>query len=103
VRDFLFSKTVKTPSSLLVDVQRFNSQEMSRPGREVDHPPPSNIEVKNQWSYTFHPPIRLHGLDKNNLTLHCLTSLALLQGQRKLKFFLETAGAKMTALSKCSI
>jgi hypothetical protein len=27
------------------------------PGREVDHSPPSNAEVKNEWSYTSTPPI----------------------------------------------
>jgi hypothetical protein len=32
------------------------------PGREADHSPPSSCEVKNEWSYTFTPPIRLHGV-----------------------------------------
>jgi hypothetical protein len=31
-------------------------------GREADHSPPSNAEVKNAWSYTSTPPIRLHGV-----------------------------------------
>jgi hypothetical protein len=30
-------------------------------GCEVDHSPPSSAEVKNAWSYTSTPPIRLHG------------------------------------------
>jgi hypothetical protein len=30
------------------------------PGREADHSPPSSDEVKNAWSYTSTPPIRLH-------------------------------------------
>jgi hypothetical protein len=29
-------------------------------GRENDHSPPSNVEVKNVWSYTSTLPIRLH-------------------------------------------
>jgi hypothetical protein len=29
-------------------------------GREADHSPPSSAEVKNAWSYTSTPPIRLH-------------------------------------------
>jgi hypothetical protein len=33
-----------------------------QPGREANHYPPSNVEVKNAWSYTFTPPIRLHGV-----------------------------------------
>jgi len=58
---------------------------MSRQGREVDHSPPSNAEVKNQWSYTFHPPTRLHGLDKNNLTLRMFYSFDLISGPAKIK------------------
>jgi hypothetical protein len=33
---------------------------VKRPGRKADHSPPS-AEVKNAWSYTSTPPIRLHG------------------------------------------
>jgi hypothetical protein len=32
------------------------------PGREADHSPPSSAEVKNAWSYTSTPTIRLHGV-----------------------------------------
>jgi hypothetical protein len=35
---------------------------VKRPGREADHSPPSSAEVKNTWSYTSTPPIRLHGV-----------------------------------------
>jgi hypothetical protein len=35
---------------------------VKRPGLEADHSPPSSAEVKNAWSYTFTPPIRLHGV-----------------------------------------
>jgi hypothetical protein len=31
-------------------------------GAEDDHSPPSSAEVKNGWSYTSTPPIRLHGV-----------------------------------------
>jgi hypothetical protein len=31
-----------------------------RSGREADHSPPSSVEFKNRWSYTFTPPLRLH-------------------------------------------
>jgi hypothetical protein len=34
---------------------------VKRPGREADHSLPSSAEVKNAWSYTSTPPIRLHG------------------------------------------
>jgi hypothetical protein len=35
---------------------------VKRPGREADHSPPSSAEVKNEWSYTSTPPVRLHGV-----------------------------------------
>jgi hypothetical protein len=34
---------------------------VKRPGSEADHSPPSSAEVKNAWSYTTIPPVRLHG------------------------------------------
>jgi hypothetical protein len=34
--------------------------EDSFPGGKADHSPPSSAEVKNAWSYTFTPLIRLH-------------------------------------------
>jgi hypothetical protein len=35
---------------------------VKRPGREANHSPPSSSEVKNEWSYTSTPPVRLHGV-----------------------------------------
>jgi hypothetical protein len=35
---------------------------VKRSGREADHSPPFSAEVKNVWSYTSTPPIRLHGV-----------------------------------------
>jgi hypothetical protein len=35
---------------------------VKRPGREADHSPPSNAQVKNAWSYTSTPSVRLHGV-----------------------------------------
>jgi hypothetical protein len=35
---------------------------VKRPGRETDHLPPYSAEVKNVWSYTSTPLIRLNGL-----------------------------------------
>jgi hypothetical protein len=35
---------------------------VKRPECEADHSPPSSDEVKNAWSYTSTPPIRLHGV-----------------------------------------
>jgi len=36
-----------------------------RPGREADHSPVPNADVKNMWSYTL-TPIRLHGVQRSN-------------------------------------
>jgi len=30
--------------------------------READHLPESTTEINNAWSYTFTPPILLHGV-----------------------------------------
>jgi hypothetical protein len=38
------------------------SLRVKRPGCEAEHSPPSSAEVKNAWSYTSIPPIRLHGV-----------------------------------------
>jgi hypothetical protein len=35
---------------------------VKRPGCEADHSPLSSVEVKNAWSYTSTPPIRIHGV-----------------------------------------
>jgi hypothetical protein len=39
---------------------------VKRPGREADHSPPFSVEVKNTWSYTSAPSIRLHGVSTFN-------------------------------------
>jgi hypothetical protein len=38
---------------------------IKRPGPEVNHLPPPSAEVKNEWSYTSAPPIRIHGTDRD--------------------------------------
>jgi hypothetical protein len=48
------------PASYPMDTGAF-SLAVKRPGREADHSPPSSAEVKNAWSCTSTPPIRLHG------------------------------------------
>jgi hypothetical protein len=45
------------------------------PGREADHSPLSSAEVKNAWSYTSTPPIRLHGVAPLSFTsVLCIVS-----------------------------
>jgi len=36
----------------------------------VDHSPPSSSKIKNEWSSTSSPPIRLHSVDRDYLTFH---------------------------------
>jgi len=38
---------------------------VKRPGRGADHSPAFIAEVKNAWSYTITPTIRLHGVVLN--------------------------------------
>jgi hypothetical protein len=38
---------------------------VKQPEREADHSPPYSAEVKNEWSYTSSPPIRLNGMMLN--------------------------------------
>jgi hypothetical protein len=60
----LFPKTCR-PTSLvptqppLQCVQVFPK---TKPGHEVEHSPPRNAEVKNDWRHTSTPPICLHGV-----------------------------------------
>jgi hypothetical protein len=39
-----------------------------RPGREVDHSPPSGNDVNNEWRCTSTPLIRLHAVDRDSFT-----------------------------------
>jgi len=39
---------------------------------EVDHSPQSHAEVKNVWSHTSAPPVCLHGMDRDSVTLKIL-------------------------------
>jgi hypothetical protein len=66
MRIFLFttaSRPALGPTKPLIQwVTRALSPGVKRPWREADHSPPSSAEVKNAWSYTSTPPIRLHGV-----------------------------------------
>jgi hypothetical protein len=57
------SRTALGPTQPLIQwVPEALSLGVKRPGREADHSPPSSAKVKNAWSYTSTPPIRLHGV-----------------------------------------
>jgi hypothetical protein len=51
------------PQILLFTGYRCYFPGIKRPGLDVDRSPPSNAEVKNEWSYTSTPPICLYDVD----------------------------------------
>jgi hypothetical protein len=82
--DFYLLKNVQTgygaqPASSSMSTGLFFFLGVKRPGHEFDHIPPSAAEVKNEWSYTSAPPVYLHGVDRDNLTLtftECRSSMS---------------------------
>jgi hypothetical protein len=42
---------------------------IEQPGYEVDYSFPSGVKVKNEWSCNSVPPIRLHGMEKDDNSL----------------------------------
>jgi len=50
--------------SLLSSRYRVLSLDEKQSGREINHSLSSNAEVKNEWSFTCAPLIRLHALDR---------------------------------------
>ena len=49
-------------------------REIKRPGREVDHSPPSSADVKNVWSSTSAPTICLHSANRECFTVFFLVN-----------------------------
>jgi len=41
------------------------TQKIKRPVFKANHSPPYSAKIKNEWSYTTTPPIRLHGVVLN--------------------------------------
>jgi len=50
------------PPTLLFNGYQVLSLGVKRPGREADYSSSSSAEVKNAWSCTSIPPIRLHAV-----------------------------------------
>ena len=84
------------PLSLHYDGYRGSFSGVKWPGHKYDHSPRSSAEVKNEWSYTSAPPIRFHGVEKENFTFTCKTHVKAAavplqawsgpEGSRKLRF-----------------
>ena len=48
---------------------------VKRQGLEIRHTPPSNAKVKNEWNCASVPPVCLHGVDRDQLTLTLMVNL----------------------------
>lgn len=75
VRDFSHLRGVqpgfKTTPPLMHSLLGYVSPTLKRPEREGEHSPGSSVKVKNAYSYTSTPPIRLNGMCGNNVTFNC--------------------------------
>ena len=54
-----------------------------RPEHEIDQAPICTAVVKNEWSFTSPFPIRLHGVNKDNLSTVAIITFILLKYARK--------------------
>ena len=63
------------PPSFLFSGCRGSCRGLKGPWRDVDYPPPSSAEVKNEWSCTTIPPIRLHGVDGDDISFTIINLL----------------------------
>jgi hypothetical protein len=61
VKNFLFSRSSRPALRSNQPPIQWVPLGVKRPGREVDHSPPTSAEVKKMWIYTS-TPIRLHGV-----------------------------------------
>lgn len=57
------------PTNFLLNVHGCSFSGIKRQGREADTWPSWSADLKNKWRHTSRPPIRLHGVDRNNFTL----------------------------------
>jgi len=74
-KNFLFSRTsrpVLGPTQPPVQCVWGSFSGVKRPTRKVNHAPPSSVKVKNEWSYTFNPPIAVMTWIKKKLYIFSL-------------------------------
>ena len=56
-------------TALIFNKYRVYFQGIKRVGYDVDHSPPPSVKVKNEWSYNSTPPVCIHAVDRDRLTL----------------------------------
>jgi hypothetical protein len=59
----------------LIGGHRSSFQRVKRSGREVNHSTLCSADVKNEWSYTYSPTIRLHVVNREDITFVCTDCL----------------------------
>ena len=66
---FLFSKSpdlLWAPPSILLTGYRNSFPGIKRPGREVNHSPPSSFAVTNGWNRASVPQLCVHAVERDN-------------------------------------
>ena len=63
---------------------------------EVNHLPSSSVKVKNEWSYTSTPPIRLHSVDRESFTSYIRVN----RMARRMKIYGSTLQRKLKNLEE---
>jgi len=61
---------LRGPPRLLYNGYQISFQGVKRPGRGVDHPPPSSAEVKETVELYLYSPLDLHGTLRGDLYLY---------------------------------
>jgi len=86
------------PPSLLFNGYQCCSPMVNRAGRLVDHSSQFRVEVKNKWSYTFIPTIRLCGMDRGIFSFYaCIIMLFMLRNELPLFLVILSQNPRLTS------
>jgi hypothetical protein len=88
------------PPSFLFNRYRGSFPGIRRPRRGTDHLPPPPAEVKNEWSHTTTPLIRLHGVRRDSIT-HSVTLVPLLTSYPQANQWLAFCRVKGKSYNSC--
>jgi len=79
-------------SGLSFKWNRPSSPEVKGLRREVYHSLPSNAKVKNEWSYTSAPPIRLHKVIRDKFIFTVIQNIPRYTRKLVFAFFIKQVG-----------
>ena len=71
---------LEDPPRLLLNGHRASFLEAEQPRPEINYSLLSSVEIKNEWSYSSSPPLRLHVVDRENCTFYCTKDINTLLG-----------------------